>query len=57
MPRVLGRSYGGGRFLMGEVPLYAAEAACCSWWSTDACGEEKADWVPSLFTEPIQRGP
>ena len=22
MPRVLGGSYGGGRFIMGEVPLY-----------------------------------
>ena len=22
MPRVIGGSYGGGRFLMGEVPLY-----------------------------------
>ena len=24
MPRVLGESYGGGRFIMGEIPLYAS---------------------------------
>ena len=31
MPRVLGGSEGGGRFLMGEVPLYAdaCEARTC----------------------------
>jgi len=28
MPRVLGGSWGGGRFLMGEVPLYSVEAKC-----------------------------
>ena len=26
MPRVLGGSYGGGRFLLGEVPLYGVLA-------------------------------
>ena len=28
MPRILGASEGGGRFLMGEVPLYPC-ASCC----------------------------
>ena len=28
MPRFLGQSQGGRRFLMGEVPLYVAESMC-----------------------------
>ena len=31
MPRVLGRSYGGGRFLVSEVPLYSLVGSGRRW--------------------------
>jgi len=31
MPRVLGRSKGGGRFLMGEVPMYHGGFEHCNY--------------------------
>jgi len=43
VPRVLGESWGGGRFLMGEVPLYTLPLTM-------------QDTTPPIETSPI-RGP
>ena len=42
MPRVLGKSSGGGRFLMGEVPLYHMMVYSASGWSASGAMSPKA---------------
>ena len=55
MPRVLGRSWGGGDFLMGEVPLYADEKhGQNSFWALNS-GLRVQGWGDGFRPSAIRR--